>query len=399
MSVPLLLAGGDKGNRKEGPPSGDAANFLRLVNAAEVDHFVSTGHYAALAELIRSQKLQNPRIPISGLDLQSASEPMRGFHFRLLLSADQLQYQLALREKTPACGLSLFSDESGVLYEARTLGCAGDTSGSVAVADWAPPDVDELTPSARRDVPCPLSTLLQQASRRAEALVANLQRFSAREQIAHIKISKNGHVRVVANRTFNYVAQISQDAGAPSVEEYRRGTQPEVDNEVGLYDTGSAAFALIFHPRYIADYAVTCEGLADSQARPTWQVHFAQRPDRPNQFHVLRLGNSYFPLSLKGRAWIAADNYEVLRLETDLQEPVSKISLAREHLSIEYGPVEFRTKGVRLWLPQTADLYIDYRGHRYQRRHKFSDFKLFWVETGEQVKAPQPPAGNSSQNN
>jgi len=120
-------------------------------------------------------------------------------------------------------------------------------------------------------------------------------------------------------------------------------------------------------------------------------VHFAQRSDRPNQFHVLHRDNGYFPLSLKGRAWIAADTYEVLRLETDLLEPQKKVRLQREHMAIAYGPVDFRKGTVRLWLPQLTDLYIDYGGHRYQRRHKFSDFELFWVESAEVVKGPKPP--------
>jgi hypothetical protein len=254
-----------------------------------------------------------------------------------------------------------------------------------------PPDVDELIPPARTDVPCPLPKLLQEASRQVEELAAKLQRFSAREQIEHMEVPKRGHLRTMTKHTFNYVAQINQQAGAPSVEEFRSGTDPEVTADTAVYDTGSAAFALIFHPSYIGDFAMTCEGLAQSGARPAWQVHFAQRSDRPNQFHVLHRDNGYFPLSLKGRAWIAADSYEVLRLETDLLEPQKKVRLQREHMAIEYGPVDFRKGTVRLWLPQLTDLYIDYGGHRYQRRHKFSDFELFWVESAEVVKGPKPP--------
>jgi len=112
----------------------------------------------------------------------------------------------------------------------------------------------------------------------------------------------------------------------------------------------------------------------------------------------MHLDNEYFPLALKGRAWIAADTYEVLRLETDLLEPVKKVRLQREHMSIEYGPVDFQKGTVRLWLPQLADLYIDYHGHRYQRTHKFSDFQLFLVESAQVVKAPKAQDAKSPKN-
>lgn len=109
---------------------------------------------------------------------------------------------------------------------------------------------------------------------------------------------------------------------------------------------------------------MSCEGLADVKSRAAWQLHFSQYLNRSNLFHVYRVDNTYYPVKLKGRDWIAADNYEVLRLQTDLLEPVGQIRLLREHTDIQYGPVELQKPNVRLWLPQSADLYMDYRGHR-----------------------------------
>jgi hypothetical protein len=132
---------------------------------------------------------------------------------------------------------------------------------------------------------------------------------------------------------------------------------------------------------------MSCEGLTEIKSRPAWQLHFTQLPNRNNLFHVYRLDNNYYPVKLKGRAWIAADNYEVLRLQTDLLEPLTRIRLQREHSDIQYGPVEFRKQNIRLWLPQIAEVFMDFHGHRYQRRHTFTNFQLFSVETGEEIKA------------
>lgn len=399
LLVPVSLLAGDKNDHLAASQRISALNFVRMVNAAERNFLHAHGRYATVAELVKSEQQEQSTqessqdlSPLPGANLQADSEPIPGFHFRFIIASDGSAYELSLTERGVPCGLTLFSNESGALYEGKTVECA---VGSALPERWAPPDVDEAVPPSRSDLPCPLPQLLQQASHRVEELASNLQRFSAREQIEHMEVHKKGHLRIVTKHTFNYVAQINQEAGAPSVEEYRSGTSPEVSPETEVYDTGSAAFALIFHPSYIGDFAMTCEGLAESGARPAWQVHFTQRPDRPNQFHVLHVENKYFPLGLKGRAWIAADTYEVLRLETDLLEPMKKVHLEREHLAIEYGPVDFRKGTVRLWLPQLTDLYIEYHGHHYQRRHKFSDFQLFWVETAQAVKGPQAPDTNS----
>lgn len=253
-----------------------------------------------------------------------------------------------------------------------------------------PADIDEQVPPVHSDVPCPLPKLLHETGQRTLELVANLQRFSAVDRVDDVQMHKNGQPRAVTSR-FHYVAEIKQSTVGPSVEEYRDRTSPDSTLQTHWEDAGTAAFALIFHPHYIQDYLVTCEGLGEWQGKPAWQLRFAQNPERGNAFHVYRVSNGIYPVRLKGRAWISPDDFEVLRVETDLLQPVPQIRLEREHSIVEYGPVGFKKHGVQLWLPQTAELYIDHRGHRYHRRHTFSNFQLFWVETAQQIKEPQPP--------
>jgi len=385
----------------------ETVHLVQLVNRAELNYLHSNGGYATYAELLKSGQLEQTASQSAEtlhlfrtLNRPSDSEPLPGFRLRLVVAGDGTAYQLSLTQQTDGCASNLFSDERGMVYEGKTIGCQSQVAVNPSLPTWGPPDVDQAIPPVRTDIPCPLPTLLRRTSGQVEELVTNLQRFSAREQIEHTEVRKNGHPRTPTTSVFNYVAEINQAAaGTPSVEEYRTTLKSEESARVQVFDTGSAAFALIFHPRLIQDYIVTCEGLTDVEAHPAWQVHFAQRPDRANLFHVCRIGNNSYPLKLKGRAWISADNYEIVRLETDLLEPVKRIHLAREHLAIRYGPVQFRKRNVRLWLPQLAELYIDYNGHRYQRRHNFSDFQLFWVEAGQQTKTSVRSQDAGSTNN
>jgi Protein of unknown function (DUF1570) len=97
------------------------------------------------------------------------------------------------------------------------------------------------------DIPCPLTTILHEASERATEMVDNLQRFTATEQIEHIEFKKNGKTRKSASQlfSFSYVAEIEQlPSGAFWVEEYRLAKTQ--NDPPPLSDTGTAAFALIF---------------------------------------------------------------------------------------------------------------------------------------------------------
>lgn len=252
---------------------------------------------------------------------------------------------------------------------------------------WAPLDVDAAVPAVRANVACPLPEILRQASTRAGELVDNLQRFTATEQIEHTEFARSGKPRQSTNEWFNYMAEIAQGpSGAFWVEEDRMAKNRT--EEPPLSDTGTAAFALIFHPRLIGNFDIRCEGQSDFQGTLAWQLHFEERADLSRSFHQIRINRSVYQIRFKGRAWISAGDFQVLRMQTDLVNPIPRINLQVEHLDIAYSPVDFDKHRFRVWLPQSASMHISYRGHRYQRVHHFSDFRLFLVDTEQKVKEP-----------
>jgi hypothetical protein len=133
-----------------------------------------------------------------------------------------------------------------------------------------------------------------------------------------------------------------------------------------------------------------CEGLATLNGQPAWQVYFRQRPDKPNRLRAYRFGVSGepHPVALKGRAWFVADTYQILSLQADLVDALPDIQLTVDHTAIEYGPVHF-ARGVDMWLPQTAELYSDFRGKRIRQRMIYSNYLLFAVDDKQRVSEPK----------
>lgn len=391
--------------RASGP--GDITNheteIVRLFGAAEESYFHVNRRYATFPELMKSGFLEQTAVLTSqylsafqSLNLRSDAEPVPGFTLTVLVAPDRAGYRLSLTPKSQACASGWVTDEAGVVREGKGIDCAPGLAPpgvvpplpavSPSARAWGPPDIDEAIPPVRTDVPCPLTQILEEASKSAQGFVDNLQSFSASERIEHIEIGNHGRPRTFISQV-NYVAQVKQNSsGYPNVVEYRSGDtgiqQPP------LADTGTAAFALIFHPLHIGNLEIRCEGLSDMQSSPAWQLRFQESPDPAKSFSVVRIGRSLYLPRLKGRAWIATDNNEVLRIDTDLVSPISEIDLQVEHLSIVYASVEFRTRQLRLRLPESASLYIGYRGHRYKRVHNFSQFQLFWVESDQNIKEP-----------
>ena len=172
--------------------------------------------------------------------------------------------------------------------------------------------------------------------------------------------------------------------------EYRNGGFALTEFPGGIVTNGLPALVLIFHPYYTPSYEMTCEGLARSNDQLVWQVHFRQRPEKPNELKTYQSGIHGAPYSvgLKGRVWISAVSYQIVRMETDLVAPAPQIHLLAEHTAIEYGPVKFRDGGVNLWLPQSAEVYFVWRGQQVHRRHSFDHYMLFVVDDKQRINAP-----------
>jgi hypothetical protein len=51
--------------------------------------------------------------------------------------------------------------------------------------------------------------------------------------------------------------------------------------------------------------------------------------------------------------------------------------------------VHFKDRKVEMWLPQTAEVYYDWRGKRTYRRHSFNNYLLFSVDDKQRISAPK----------
>jgi tetratricopeptide (TPR) repeat protein len=254
-------------------------------------------------------------------------------------------------------------------------------------SNWLPPDVDEQVPPVERGAACVLDDVLEKAGKRVQEFVTNVDRFTATEMLKHETINKWGFAGSPETRKFEYMVSVEEvRPGDLKVEEYRRTFQDFPD---GVATIGFPAQALIFHPYNASHFEMTCEGLGRWNGTPAWQVHFRQRSDKPNTTRAYRLNAATYLVALKGRAWIDAYSYQILRLETHSIAPIPEIRLVEDHTIVEYGPVHFREGKVDLWLPQSAEVYYDWRGRRSHRRHSFSNYLLFSVADKQHISTPK----------
>jgi tetratricopeptide (TPR) repeat protein len=260
-----------------------------------------------------------------------------------------------------------------------------------SVNPWRPPGIDEVKPSVAEGIACPSDTVIERSGERVKELVDNVSRIAAFERLVHQQVSEMGASLTKETRDYDYVASISErKPGFLEVDEERSSRTTRAGVPDGIFSGGFASLALVFHPDMRDNFEMTCEGLGNWQGKATWLVHFKQREDRPARMHDYRVGAETYSAHLKGRAWITADKFEIVRIESELTAPMPQIQLRCEQQVVEYGPVQFQ-KNVELWLPIKADIYLDFRKHRYYRTHSYDHYMLFSVDSIEKRKEPQAP--------
>jgi tetratricopeptide (TPR) repeat protein len=263
----------------------------------------------------------------------------------------------------------------------------------LSVKLWQPLGIDDVQLAVAPGVVCPSAQVIEESGKHVQELVEDVARFSAIEDLIHQPLDEFGNALRTETRKYNYAASISEtEPGFLTVNEYRTEKITVNDYPGHIASTGLAGLAFVFHPHVRDNFTLSCEGLGDWHGQATWLVHFRQRDDRLNSMHSYKVGNQIYPVKLKGRAWITADKFQIIRIEAEMVSPMPEIMLLSEHQIVEYGPVPFQQNRASLWLPKNAEIYFDFRKRRYYRRHSFDHYMLFSVDATEKRK--EPTVGN-----
>lgn len=313
--------------------------------------------------------------------------------------ADQVRNFISRIPSSPIAGTAEYSSiAQSQPFAIDTL--ASLPAPALSETPWQPRGVDEFMPAIVPGAVCPSAKVIEESGKRVEELLDDVSRFAAVEDLFHQSLDPYGIPIRTETRKYNYVAAISEpEPGYLDVNEFRTDKIANQEYPDHISSTGFAALALVFHPRMRDAFVMSCEGLSDWKAEATWLVRFRQRDDRANRMHSYRIGSQTHPVGLKGRAWITADKFQIVRIEAEMIRPLPDIQLLSEHQIVEYGPISFPKKNTTLWLPKSAEIYLDFRKHHYYRRHSFDHYMLFAVDTQEKTKMPSSKSGDVDHSN
>jgi tetratricopeptide (TPR) repeat protein len=403
-----LLALGEMQLRNEN--TGDASTTLE--KAVQANTMSYRAHFFLAAAYLRLRKFASAKQQIQrAIELSADKLPMAHAMLGQILSGegDQLaarhEFELVLHTypKDPAAAMarSAIADlEKPAPNTDRAIAVAAIAAApnesmameaSGPMAPWGPSDVDNSKPGVANDVSCSPEDIVKRTGEASIEQIENFEKFMASEHIEHEEIDRHGSPGNIRSHDFSYLAFINRDkSGHIFLQESRDGgtgveSFPTSLATVGLMGLGSS----VFQPGFASALDFTCEGLGQWRGKPTWLMYFRQKPDQQSYLRLWRTPKIVLEVPLKGRVWVAATTYQVLHVETDLREPIEKLELMRDHLSIDYGPVTFQNGNTELWLPWYADMYLELHHRRYHHRHSLTNYTLFAVDTHSTTGKPK----------
>jgi tetratricopeptide (TPR) repeat protein len=266
---------------------------------------------------------------------------------------------------------------------------------SVVERPWAPPDIDSMEYRLAPNVPCQCDEVLARAQHRMTAQMENFEKFTATERIEHQEIDRYGMPGPARTKQFSYIVFVHPFKDhSVYLEESRDGGSDASTFPTSLATTGLNGLGVaILQPAYQGGFLYKCEGLTSLRGEAAWQIRFEEQNSIPgsNAVREWRKNGLLYEIPIKGRMWVSASSFDLLRVETDLITPIQKLELSRDHLTVDYGPVNFHKGNARLWLPWSAEMYMELHGKRYHHKHFLTDYMLFAVDTSNKAHRPKEP--------
>ncbi|HTS67421.1 MAG TPA: tetratricopeptide repeat protein [Terriglobia bacterium] len=271
----------------------------------------------------------------------------------------------------------------------------------------ANPWVDEALPQLLKDIPdlaglvpvadqAPLDSILQKTGLNVEAFFRGFQNATSHERIDEQQIGKGGKVRRSLQQTFQYLLLAAPFQDGISLDEYRTNLTGAVSAPSGLGDgfmltAGFASAAVLFHPAYQPGGKFKLLGQAEVDGVPCHVVAFAQVPEKAKTYGRFSSNSATALVLHQGIAWIDTADSRIVRLRTDLLQPLPSVRLQRETTEIRYALVKFKETPAPVSLPTQVTVTVQWKSKAFRNLHQYTDFRLFNTEAQEKRQALSPP--------
>jgi ribosomal protein S15P/S13E len=239
-----------------------------------------------------------------------------------------------------------------------------------------------------------LNAILAAVGKNVADLFTGLPDICSVEKVQQEKLGHNGKVDASRGYKYRYLALAPSTVWGPSIDEYRADWKGKESPQMGLSDDsmlteGFISAPLVFHPAYQSGSSFRLIGRQKVKGRSIFVIAYAQDPAKTSLSGTFTLGNTTRQTYTQGLAWIDPENYQIIRILSDLLTPLSLVGLDRETTDITFSEVQFKQVTQKFWLPEAVTVTVDWNGRTYRNSHAYSEFLVSNVEATQKIGKPK----------
>lgn len=244
-----------------------------------------------------------------------------------------------------------------------------------------------------------LPVWLQKVGKTVEALFSNLPKTSSLERISQERTEPGRTEQLYQSRDYYYLISPQTEPVDIGFEEFRTGIKDDgltSKEPIGSFflSTGHATHPVYFHPLRQTESRFRYLGRQKMEQKSGRFAHilaFAQMPTAAGMIRHLDTGDQSVLILLQGIAWIDPDSFQIYRMHTELLVPRLDAGLEYQTTHIRFTAVKFKDIPESLYLPDEVVVSMKYKGFLFRNRHRYSQYRLFSVESQDGPKVIAKP--------
>ncbi len=281
-------------------------------------------------------------------------------------------------------------------------------AGTPCVVDWSVEELLKFYPQEMAAIEFDpaqegLAPLLAKVSANMETFFRNFPNTACRERVRQERLAPDGRLEAHAQQEFQYLVFVKSADLAAEWEEDRTDAKGRPVQRAGpggfsFLTSGYAMAGAYFHPSH--RFGSRFRYLGRQRAAPYAHViAFAQKPEMQDLLGTFAVNSragitgvnmKSIVTMVQGLAWVTPETCQIVRMRTDLLAPRPDVSLTRSTTDISFSEIEFPNIAQRFWLPEEVVVTMDWNGKTYRNRHQYSDYRVFTVQSYQQVDRPAP---------
>ena len=237
-----------------------------------------------------------------------------------------------------------------------------------------------------------LPAILQKMGRGVDDFTRNIGDLIAHEDVLQEKLDARGKLKGKERFQDEYlILHHGYEWGARA--EYRMDAKGNRLGPIGLekgyvVTSGFALTCVSFSTvaqaqsrfRYLGDQTIGSRG--------TYVLGFVQKPGEVSFGTTMKgVGGKQIDMLTQGILWIDQNNFQIIRMRTDLLMPRQEIRLEQATTEVTLAEVRLPDLPDPLWLPDDVEVYLDIQNHQYRNVHHYTNYRRYRVSV--KIGAPQ----------